>query len=222
VNKVGYQTISFPGQVISTDSFSLSLSEQRMTLVVMKQCDFSDSKLARNAPISAPLSAWMLVSSAFHTPNITIIGYINMWRQAKPSLISTEWKSLVASEAQLLEFEMHYDALQIAPILESLASRNFHFTSPTMTLMKAQQLDDHGFKSVKYAKNEETQLQTTTVDAYQHEAIWQYLKHPSDMNPTKILAAATNPTLEEVQRDLGTKFDLDLSRQAELMELASL
>jgi len=222
VSRYGYQFVGFPGQVISMDSFSLSMSQKKLTTVLMRQADFSPALRAKPVPSSSPLCAWMLVSTAFHTPNITILQYINMWRQLKPSLVSTEWKTIAVADAEIRELETHYDVLQVSSILESLGSRNFHFTSPTFTLLAGQQAEDHGFSAVKHRRDEDTHMQTTTVDAYRHESLWNALKQPPDMNPKRILSTATSPTMDQIERDLRSKFDLDISRQVELIELSSL
>jgi hypothetical protein len=216
----GHQHIGFPGQVISMDSFSISLSTSKLAMVVMRQADFSTRTVA-SLPPTVLLSAWMPVASAFHTPNITFSQYVDIWNSSRSNILSTEWKSLSLSKGKIFEIESHFDTFEQVERTSLLLKNQFILSDPTMTLLNGPSLAQHGFTKQKHSFDKESGLQTTNVDAYRHESIWNAQKHDIIDN-NKLLTTSTRKEFEEVQLEVRDQFGISFDRQTEYVVLSNL
>ena len=215
----GFQFIGFPGQVASTDSFSVSVSPKQFSLSVLRQTDFSSPEGDQSYETSAlQISPWLVISTALHRPNTTLHMLVDSWNASLPHLTSTEWKFVVAFDKSLSEIETHFDGFQRTNLTSHMQKHTYILSTSSTTRLNSDQIAKHGYKFniEKYAI-----IQSSSADAFNHDAIartteFQYLE------PGKLLTSTTRPELERAVYELNALFGIFYHSQGEYLELTSM
>jgi hypothetical protein len=216
----GYQFIGFPGQTISIDSFSMNLGKNnQFASVVMRQLDFRASTFeSRPTP---PLSAWMLVSAAYHMSNITYTQYMDMWNHSRPHLLAQEWKTICVSNSQVNVLQSLIDELLSYQATASLLQDKFMFEEPSMTHATGQSLKKSNFQFVEHNVDSKTRLQSTQIDTHNHASLWNAIKH-EHQETTAMLSGTTRKDIEAARDEVAESYALYLESGVEYVELSDL
>lgn len=196
----GYQFIGFPGQVISTDSVSLSLASKQLSMVALRQTDFSSLEGA--ATTTKPLfdvSPWMVMAAALHAPNATLSTLIGSWNASLPYLTSTEWKMITVFDQSVSEIEVHYDGLLHTNLTSHLQKETFLLTTSSTTRLSGAQFLKHGY-DIRIEK--ETQMQTSAADTFHHEALARAHAHHT-VAEGKLLISTVRPEFDRAVHEIG-------------------
>lgn len=215
----GFQYVGFPGQIVSTDSFSASvITGPKLTTTVMRQVDFTDRNFeSRPTPV---LSAWMSLAASFYTRNVTYSDFVGNWNRSRSNLISKDWKTVSVYNSQVLVLESSESGLNTYDRTASYLENHATLEETTTTHSTGEQLKKSRMSLIELTTNPEFGSHSK-LDVTDHGAIMKAFS-PKHGDYVDIFRLPLKNSFNDAHMDSRERLGLPMESDYEYLPLNSL